>query len=196
MNARTAEVSRKTSETDIRVTVNLDGSGCGNIGTGVEFFDHMLSALSRHSLIDLDVRAAGDLGIDAHHTVEDVGIVIGQAIDKALGERAGIRRYGSSSVPMDEARADVAVDIGGRPYLVYNARYATDRVGNFDIELIREFLLALATHLKMNLHVNVPYGANTHHIAEAVFKALAVALRAAVEPDPRRTGIPSTKGQL
>lgn len=196
MNARTAEVSRKTSETDIRVAVNLDGSGCGNISTGVEFFDHMLSALSRHSLIDLDVQATGDLGIDAHHTVEDVGIVIGQAIDKALGKRAGIRRYGSSSVPMDEARADVAIDIGGRPYLVYNARYATDRVGNFDIELIREFLLALATHLKMNLHVNVPYGANTHHIAEAVFKALAVALRAAVEPDPRRTGIPSTKGQL
>lgn len=196
MNARTAEVSRKTSETDIRVAINLDGSGCGNISTGVEFFDHMLSALSRHSLIDLDVQATGDLGIDAHHTVEDVGIVIGQAIDQTLGQRAGIRRYGSSSVPMDEARADVAVDIGGRPYLVYNARYATDRVGNFDIELIREFLLALATHLKMNLHVNVPYGANTHHIAEAVFKALAVALRAAVELDSRRTGIPSTKGQL
>ena len=169
---RTAEVSRKTSETDITISVNLDGTGCGKIATGVEFFDHMLTSFSRHSLIDLAVRASGDLGIDAHHTVEDVGIVLGQAIDKALGERAGIRRYGSSSVPMDEALAQVALDIGGRPYLVYEARYATDRVGSFDIELIREFMLALATHLKMNLHVNVPYGANTHHIAEAIFKEI------------------------
>jgi imidazoleglycerol-phosphate dehydratase len=193
---RTAEVTRKTGETDIRIRIDLDGQGRGNIATGVEFFDHMLNSLARHSLIDLDVQATGDLGVDAHHTVEDVGIVLGQAIDKALADRAGMRRYGSASVPMDEALASVALDIGGRPYLVYQARFATERVGSFDIELIREFLLALATHLKANLHVDVPYGANSHHIAEAVFKALAVALRQAVERDPRRSDVPSTKGQL
>ncbi len=193
---RTAQVDRKTGETDISVRLNLDGSGRGEVSTGVEFFDHMLNSLSRHSLIDLQIRASGDLEVDAHHTVEDVGIVLGQALDKALGDRSGIRRYGSSSIPMDEALAEVSLDIGGRPYLVYQARFATERVGTFDIELVREFLLALSTHLKMNLHVTVPYGANTHHMAEAIFKALAVTLRAAVERDPRRSGIPSTKGQL
>ena len=193
---RTAEVTRTTGETDITVTVNLDGTGGAEVATGIGFFDHMLNLLARHALVDLAVRAKGDLQVDAHHTVEDVGIVLGQAIDRALGDRAGIRRVGAAAVPMDEALAACVIDLGGRPYLVYDAEYPTEQVGEFDIELVREFLIALTNHAKMNLHVHVPYGANTHHIAEAVFKSLARALREAVEPDPRASGVPSTKGTL
>jgi len=195
-NARTAEVARKTGETNISVSVNLDGTGAADAATGIGFFDHMLALLARHSLIDLAVKAAGDLQVDAHHTVEDTGIVLGQAVDKALGDRAGIRRFGSATVPMDETLATCAVDLGGRPYLVYDAEYPTEQVGEFDVELVREFLIALVNNTKMNLHVRVPYGANTHHIAEAIFKSLARALRAATEPDPRASGVPSTKGTL
>jgi len=193
---RTAEVKRKTGETDIAATVNLDGSGRAEVATGIGFFDHMLTLLARHSLIDVTVRAKGDLAVDAHHTVEDVGIVLGQAIDKALGDRAGVTRYGASAVPMDEALATAVIDLGGRPYLVYDARFPADQVGEFDIELIREFLIALANNVKMNAHVHVPYGANVHHVAEAIFKSLARAMRQAVEPDSRASGIPSTKGTL
>jgi imidazoleglycerol-phosphate dehydratase len=193
---RSAEVSRKTAETDVTVRADLDGQGRAEIATGVGFFDHMLTLLARHSLIDLAVTARGDLKVDAHHTVEDVGIVLGQALEKALGDRAGITRYGAAAVPMDESLATAVVDLGGRPYLVYDARYPADQVGDFDIELINEFLLALVNNAKMNLHIHVPYGANVHHIAEAVFKSLARALRQAVEPDPRSKGIPSTKGKL
>ncbi|NIA21465.1 MAG: imidazoleglycerol-phosphate dehydratase HisB [Anaerolineaceae bacterium] len=193
---RTAEVARKTGETDIAATVDLDGSGRADIATGIGFFDHMLTLLARHSLIDLTVKATGDLEVDAHHTVEDVGIVLGQAIDQALGDRAGITRYGAAAVPMDEALARAVIDLGGRPYLVYDARFPADQVGEFDIELIREFLIALANNVKMNAHLHVPYGANVHHIAEAIFKSLARALRQAVEPDARASGIPSTKGTL
>jgi len=193
---RTAEVKRKTGETEIAATVNLDGSGRAEIATGIGFFDHMLTLLARHSLIDLTVKATGDLEVDAHHTVEDAGIVLGQAIDQALGDRAGITRYGAAAVPMDEALATAVIDLGGRPYMVYDARYPADQVGEFDVELIREFLIALASNVKMNAHVHVPYGANVHHIAEAIFKSLARALRQAVEPDARASGVPSTKGTL
>ena len=195
-NERTAEVSRKTGETEITAWLNLDGVGRANATTGVGFFNHMLALLSKHSLVDLSLTAKGDLEVDAHHTVEDTGIVIGQALDRALGERAGIRRYGSSAVPMDEALAEAAVDLGGRPYLVYDAEFAAERVGEFDVELIREFLIALTSHARMTLHVRVPYGANVHHVAEAIFKSVARALREAVEPDPRQGGVPSTKGTL
>ena len=193
---RTAEVGRKTGETDITARINLDGTGRAEVASGVAFFDHMLTLLARHSLIDIALEARGDLAVDAHHTVEDVGIVLGQALDKALGDRAGIRRYGAAAVPMDEALCQTAIDLGGRPYLVYDAAFAAERVGEFDIELLREFLIALTNNVKMNLHIHVPYGANTHHIAEAIFKSLARALRTAVEPDPRSPGIPSTKGTI
>ena len=193
---RTAEVSRKTGETDITIGVNLDGTGAADVATGIGFFDHMLTLLARHSLIDVSVRAKGDLEVDAHHTVEDAGIVLGQALDKALGDRAGIRRYGQAAVPMDEALATSVIDLGGRPYLVYDAEYPAEQVGEFDIELVREFLIAMVNHVRMNLHVHVPYGANTHHIAEGIFKSLARALRQAVEIDPRAGGIPSTKGTI
>jgi len=193
---RTAEVKRTTGETHVTVWLNLDGAGKADVSTGLGFFDHMLTLLARHSLIDMSVKAAGDLHVDGHHTVEDSGIVIGQALDKALGNRSGITRYGSATVPMDETLATVALDLGGRAYLVYDARYPVDRVGDFDVELIREFLIAMANNAKMNLHIHVPYGVNAHHIAEGVFKSLARALRQAVEPDPRVTGIPSTKGSL
>ena len=195
-NERTAEVSRKTAETDVTAWVNLDGQGKAKVSSGIEFFDHMLALLARHSLIDLELKARGDLKVDAHHTVEDAGIVLGQALDQALGDRAGVRRYGAAAVPMDEALCLAAIDLGGRPYLVYDAEFPAARVGQFDVELIREFLIALTNNAKMNLHVHVPYGANTHHVAESIFKALARALRAAVEPDPRAAGVPSTKGKL
>ncbi|MBN2583812.1 MAG: imidazoleglycerol-phosphate dehydratase HisB [Planctomycetes bacterium] len=195
-NQRTAEIKRKTGETDITVWLNLDGAGKADVATGIGFFDHMLTLLARHSLIDMSVKAAGDLHVDGHHTVEDIGIVLGQVLDKALGDRAGITRYGATAVPMDETLATAAIDLGGRPYLVYDARYPADQVGDFDVELIREFLIALANNAKMNLHIHVPYGANVHHIAEGVFKSLARALRQAVEPDPRVKGVLSTKGTL
>jgi imidazoleglycerol-phosphate dehydratase len=193
---RTAEVARRTGETEIAAQVNLDGTGQAEVATGLGFFDHMLTLLARHSLIDLSVTARGDLAVDGHHTVEDVGITLGQALDQALGDRAGIVRYGSATVPMDETLATAAIDLGGRPYLVYMAEFPVDRIGDFDVELVREFLLALANNARMNLHVQTPYGANAHHLAEAIFKATARALRQAVEPDPRAKGIPSSKGTL
>src|SRR5687768_8280245 len=196
-DARTAQISRKTNETKIDLKVDLDGTGRASAQTGVGFFDHMLDLLSRHSLIDLAVAAEGDLHVDQHHTVEDVGIVLGQAIEKALGDKRGIHRYGSATVPMDESLATVTVDLSGRPAFVFNVAFTGGTIGDFAVELVEEFLKALATSGRMNLHVNVAYGTNNHHIAEAVFKALARALRQAVEIDPRRAGdVPSTKGSL
>lgn len=196
-DSRTARVSRKTNETKIELSLNLDGSGRGAIVTGVGFFDHMLDLLSRHSLIDLDIKAQGDLHVDQHHTVEDVGLVLGQALEKALGDKRGIHRYGSATVPMDESLATVTVDLSGRPAYVYKVEFPRDAIGDFPVELVDEFLKAFATSAKMNLHVNVPYGTNNHHISEAIFKALARALRQAVEIDPRREDdVPSTKGSL
>ena len=196
-NPRTAQLSRSTNETKIELSLNLDGNGRVNVRTGVGFFDHMLDLLGRHSLIDLTVAADGDLHVDQHHTVEDVGIVLGQALEKALGDKRGIYRYGSATVPMDESLATVTVDLSGRPALVFNVKFTGDTIGNFAVELVEEFLKALATSGRMNLHVNVAYGTNNHHIAEAVFKALARALRQAVEIDPRRADdVPSTKGSL
>jgi imidazoleglycerol-phosphate dehydratase len=196
-NPRTAQLSRSTNETKVELSLNLDGKGRANVRTGVGFFDHMLDLFGRHSLIDLTVAADGDLHVDQHHTVEDVGIVLGQAIEKALGDKRGIHRYGSATVPMDESLATVTVDLSGRPAFVFNVTFTGDTIGNFAVELVEEFLKALATSARMNLHVNVAYGTNNHHIAEAVFKALARALRQAVEIDPRRADdVPSTKGSL
>lgn len=195
--SRTAQISRQTKETKIDLSLNLDGTGVGAAETGVGFFDHMLDLLSRHSLIDLAVRAEGDLDVDAHHTVEDVGIVLGQAMEKALGDKRGIFRYGWAMVPMDETLAQVAIDLSGRAAFVYNVSFKTATIGNFDVELVNEFLKALANSARMNLHVTVPYGENSHHIAEAIFKALAKALRQAVAIDPANAAdVPSTKGTL
>jgi imidazoleglycerol-phosphate dehydratase len=196
MPNRTAEISRKTKETQIRVAIDLDGSGKASVKSGVGFFDHMLDLLARHSLIDLTIEAAGDLHVDAHHTVEDVGIVIGQCIEKALGDKRGIYRYGWAIVPMDESLAQVAVDLSGRPAFVFNVNFKGNLIGNFPVELVDEFFKSIATNAKMNLHVNVPYGTNNHHISEAIFKATAKALRQAVSADPRNTDVPSTKGSL
>ena len=197
MSARTASVSRSTKETEISVSVDLDGKGRSTISTGVGFFDHMLDQLSRHSLIDMTVKAKGDLHIDDHHTVEDTGIAIGQAISKALGERRGIARYASIDLAMDETLTGAAVDVSGRPFLVWNVVFSAPKIGTFDTELVREFFQALAQNAGITLHVNNRYGANNHHIAETCFKAVARALRAAVEHDPRQEGaIPSTKGTL
>jgi imidazoleglycerol-phosphate dehydratase len=194
---RTADISRQTKETRIHVTLDLDGKGTASVHTGVGFFDHMLDLLARHSLIDLMVEAEGDLQVDAHHTVEDVGIVIGQAIEKALGDKKGICRYGWAIVPMDESLAQVAIDLSGRPAFVFNAKFTGSLIGSFPAELVDEFLKSVATNAKMNLHVNVPYGTNNHHIAEAIFKATAKALRQAVSNDPRAADqVPSTKGSL
>ena len=196
-DARSAKVSRRTNETKVEVSINLDGTGRGSSQTGVGFFDHMLDLLTRHSLVDLDVKAQGDLHVDQHHTVEDVGLVLGQALEKSLGDKRGIHRYGSATVPMDESLATVTVDLSGRPAFVFNAKFPGDAIGAFPVELVEEFLKALATSAKMNLHVNVPYGTNNHHISEAVFKGLARALRQAIEIDPRRADdVPSTKGSL
>ena len=194
---RRAELSRNTSETKIAVSVDLDGTGRFDVQTGVGFFDHMLEQLSRHSLIDMKVRAEGDLHIDLHHTVEDVGIALGQAIREALGDRRGIRRYASLDLAMDEACTRAAVDVSGRPYLVWSVRFSRPKVGDFDTELFREFFHALATNAGITLHVVNLYGDNNHHIAETCFKAVARALRAAVEIDPRTAdAVPSTKGTL
>jgi len=195
-NDRTADLSRQTRETKVQVALNLDGSGEADLETGVGFFNHMLELLSRHSLIDLTVRAEGDLDVDFHHTVEDVGIVLGQALEKALGEKKGIGRYGWAIVPMDESLAQVAIDISGRAAFVFNVDFKGPTIGTFDVELVREFFKALANTAKMNLHVSVPYGENNHHISEAIFKATAKALRQAVSIDPRNPAIPSTKGSL
>lgn len=193
---RTAEVERETCETRVRVRVDLDGTGRAEVDTGIGFLDHMLELLSGHSLVDLEVEAAGDLEVDEHHTVEDVGIVLGQALSRALGERRGIRRYGFL-LPMDESLARVAVDLGGRSYLVFRAEFERERVGDLPTELVEDFLKALADHLEANLHVTVEYGRNEHHKIEAIFKALGRALRAAVERDPRLgQELPTTKGTL
>lgn len=194
--ARVAEISRETKETRVSVRLDLDGSGVVSAKTGVGFFDHMLDLLGRHSLIDLSVEASGDLQVDAHHTVEDVGIVLGQALDKALGDKRGIYRYGWAIVPMDETLAQVAMDLSGRTAFVYNARFSGGFVGQFPVELVEEFFKAFATSAKLNLHINVQYGTNNHHVSEAIFKATAKALRQAVALDPRNSDVPSTKGSL
>ena len=194
---REGRVERKTNETEVAVRVNLDGSGDYQIDTGIGFLDHMLAQLARHALIDLEVAAKGDLHIDAHHTTEDTGIAIGQALDRALGARKGIQRYGHAYLPMDEALSRVALDLSGRAFLVWRVAFQRDKVGSFDTELFREFFQALAGNARMTLHVETLYGANDHHVAESCFKALARALRAAVEIDPRKADqVPSTKGAL
>jgi imidazoleglycerol-phosphate dehydratase len=194
---RRAEISRETSETTITVALGLDGEGRADIATGIGFLDHMLTALARHGLFDLKVQAKGDLHIDFHHTTEDVGIVIGQCLRQALGDKRGIRRYGAAVIPMDEALAEAAVDISGRPFLAWSVSFAQPKIGEMDTELFEEFFRALAFNAGITLHVTQKAGTNAHHVAEACFKALARALREAVEPDPRAIGaIPSTKGVL
>ena len=194
---RKASTSRKTSETAITASVDLDGSGKYDIATGVGFFDHMLEQLARHSLIDITLRAEGDLHIDDHHTVEDCGIALGQALGQALGEKRGIRRYGSCLLPMDDALVRAALDLSGRPFLVWQLDFPTQKIGSFDTELVREFFQAFSTHGGITLHVSALAGINSHHMAEAAFKSVARALREAVEPDPRKgDGVPSTKGSL
>jgi len=193
---RRAEVQRSSNETSISLSVAIDGSGSAEVDTGVGFFDHMLHHLARHGLFDIRVQAQGDLHIDAHHTVEDVGICLGKAFLEAVGVPEGIRRYGHAVVPMDEALAEVAVDFSGRPFLVFNAELPNGRLGNFDLELAREFMQAFAINARLTLHINLRYGQNTHHAIEGIFKALAQALRRALEMDPRNTSIPSTKGML
>ncbi|MFO0816185.1 MAG: imidazoleglycerol-phosphate dehydratase HisB [Gemmatales bacterium] len=194
---RTATIERNTNETKIAVSVNLDGTGKVNLATGVGFFDHMLHAFARHSLIDLSVTAVGDLHIDPHHTVEDVGVTLGKAIHQALGDKTGIRRYGHCTLPMDETLASASIDLGGRAYFVWKADIPRIRLGDFDTELTEDFWQAFTTHSQSNLHLQLHYGRNTHHLIEALFKAAARALRQAVELDPRASGtIPSTKGTI
>ncbi len=194
---RTAEITRNTNETKIAVAINLDGTGRSEIATGVGFFDHMLDQLARHSLIDLTVQAKGDLHIDDHHTVEDVGIALGQALTRALGDKKGIRRYGHFRLAMDDTQVACALDLSARPFLVWNVAFTAAKIGTFDTELVREFFQALATHGGITLHIDLIHGLNSHHIAEAAFKSVARALREAVEPDPRMAGVlPSTKGAL
>ncbi|QPM90036.1 imidazoleglycerol-phosphate dehydratase HisB [Pseudooceanicola algae] len=194
---RSAEITRTTAETKISVTIDLDGSGTYDNDTGVGFFDHMLDQLSRHSLIDMTIRCAGDTFIDDHHSVEDVGIALGQALTQALGDKRGIRRYGDCHLAMDDSLLRAALDLSGRPFLVWNVDFPTQKIGNFDTELVREFFQAFSTHGGITLHVDRLHGLNSHHIAEAAFKAVARALRVAVEADPRKgDAIPSTKGTL
>ncbi|MEM9766177.1 MAG: imidazoleglycerol-phosphate dehydratase HisB [Pseudomonadota bacterium] len=194
---RRAKLARETAETKITIELDLDGTGASDCATGIGFFDHMLDQIARHSLIDLRVRAEGDLHIDDHHTVEDTGIVLGQALLEAVGDKRGIRRYGSSLLPMDEALVRAALDFSGRPFLVWDVMLPSPKIGTFDTELVREFFTALAMNARMTLHVSRLAGENSHHIAEASFKAVARAMREAVEPDPRREGaLPSTKGML
>jgi imidazoleglycerol-phosphate dehydratase len=194
---RSADIKRTTTETDIRLSLNLDGSGKRRIATGIGFFDHMLDQLAKHALLDLDLEAKGDLEIDAHHTVEDTGLALGQAIRKALGDRRGITRYGDALIPMDETLTRVALDISGRPYLVWKLVFSQERLGAMDTELFKEFFQALAQEGGITLHVETLYGSNNHHIVESAFKGLARALRTAVALDPRMAGvIPSTKGSL
>lgn len=193
---RTSTISRKTNETQIDLEINLDGAGKSSIKTGVGFFDHMLELFSRHSLIDLTVKANGDLHVDAHHTVEDTGICLGQAIKLALGDKAGIRRYGHFTLPMEETLVTTAVDLSGRYFLVFNAPMASPKIGDFDSELVEDFWQAVAANCLCNLHVSLQYGRNTHHVSEAIFKSLARTFRMAIEHDPRFAGVPSTKGTL
>ncbi len=197
MAARTADVTRSTKETRISVSVAIDGTGKAEIATGVGFFDHMLDQLCRHSLIDMKIKAEGDLHIDDHHTVEDTGIALGQAVSKALGDRRGIMRYASLDLAMDETLTRAAIDVSGRPYLVWNVSFTSPKIGTFDTELVREFFHAFAQNAGLTLHLTNLYGANNHHIAETCFKAVARVLRAAAERDPRQPdAIPSTKGSL
>jgi len=194
---RTASVSRKTNETSVAVTVNIDGTGIAKIATGIGFFDHMLDQLCRHSLIDMEIETKGDLHVDDHHAVEDTGIAIGQALSKALGDRRGIARYASLDLVMDETMTKAGVDLSGRPFLVWNVAFSAPKIGTFDTELVREFFQALSQHAGITLHILNHYGANNHHIAETCFKAVARVLRVATEIDPRQAGrIPSTKGTL
>jgi len=193
---RRAQIERKTKETNIKISINLDGSGAMNIGTGIGFFDHMLTHIARHGLFDLDVSAKGDLEVDAHHTVEDIGICLGKAFAKAVGDAAKITRFGHAVVPMDEALAEVAVDISGRPFLAFDAEFLAGKVGEFDAELVEEFFRAFAVNGKTTLHIVLRYGSNVHHSIEGIFKAFARALAEAVKIDPRVSGVPSTKGTL
>jgi len=193
---RAADIHRQTAETDVRLRLALDGAGAGTRRTGVGFLDHMLDLLARHGRMDLDVEVSGDLQTGAHHTVEDAAIVLGQALNEALGDRAGIARYGSALVPMDEARASAAVDISGRPFVLFEAALPPGSTGGFDHELTEEFLRAFANAAKLTLHVTLQSGTNAHHMIEAAFKALALALRQAVAIDPTEPGVPSTKGTL
>jgi imidazoleglycerol-phosphate dehydratase len=194
---RTAKVERKTRETDIKLSINLDGEGKYTIDTSIPFIDHMLSLMSKHGLFDARIKARGDTAVDYHHTVEDIGIVLGKAVKQALGDMTGISRYGQASVPMDEALATVSLDISGRPYLVYRVTFPRkSKIRNFDPDLIEDFLQAFAASCSVTLHVDSPYGRNTHHIIEAIFKALGRALKQAVSIDPRVKGVPSTKKRL
>jgi len=194
--ARRAEVRRRTKETDIAVRVGLDGEGLYQVDTGVPFLNHMLELFSRHGFFDLTVKGRGDLEVDAHHTVEDVGLTLGQALREALGDKRGIRRFGEATVPLDEALVSVVVDLSGRPFLVYKVMLGQERIGSFDVELVHDFLLALSNEVGMNLHVNMISGRNPHHVVEAVFKGIARALSQAVSFDPRVKGVLSTKGSL
>jgi imidazoleglycerol-phosphate dehydratase len=193
---RSSEISRQTNETRIELKLALDGSGQGVRDTGVGFFDHLLDALARHGGLDLDIRVQGDLETGPHHTVEDAGLALGQALDEALGDRSGIRRFGQATIPMDEARASCAIDVSGRPFLSFEGAFPAARVGDFDSDLTEEFLRAVANTAKLTVHAQVEVGTNAHHMVEASFKAFARALRVAVEADPQATGIPSTKGLL
>jgi len=193
---RTAGISRKTAETDIALSLTLDGTGTAAVNTGVGFFDHMLAHVAKHGMFDLTASCTGDLHIDAHHTVEDVGICFGKALAQALGDKTGIRRYGDATVPMDEALVTAAVDLSGRPFLVWKADFPTELLGTFSSQLAEEFWRAVSSAGLLTLHVVLHHGKNTHHIVETIFKAVARALRAAVEADPRAAGIPSTKGVL
>lgn len=194
--ARTAQIHRKTAETEVQLELQLDGTGQGRSATGVGFLDHMLVLLAKHAAIDLSVQAAGDLEVDQHHTVEDVGICLGQAVREALGTKAGIARYGHFTLPMEETLATVAIDLGGRASFAFQAQFPTDKIGQFDSELVADFWQAFAANALCNLHVVVHYGRNSHHMAEAIFKAAARALRMAIAPDPRMADVPSTKGVL
>jgi imidazoleglycerol-phosphate dehydratase len=194
--SRTVRIERKTAETEIQLELSLDGTGRFDVSTGVGFLDHMLGLLARHAAIDLAVKAAGDLEVDQHHTVEDVGICLGQAIREAAGDKAGIRRYGHFTLPMEEVLVTAAIDLGGRAYFVFEAEFPTAKIGDFDSELVADFWQAVAANALCNLHVTLHHGRNSHHVAEGIFKATARALRMAVEVDPRITDVPSTKGVL
>jgi imidazoleglycerol-phosphate dehydratase len=194
--SRSAKIERKTAETDIQLELELDGRGAAEISTGVGFFDHMLALLAKHAAIDLKLKAVGDLHVDQHHTVEDAGICLGQAVREALGDKAGIRRYGHFALPMEESLVTTALDLGGRPYFVFQVDFPTAKIGDFDSELVFDFWQAFSTNALCNLHINLHYGRNSHHIAEGIFKAAARSLRAAMEIDPWQTGVPSTKGVL
>lgn len=196
MKNRTSNIERKTNETNISLSLNLDGEGKRSVSTGIGFFDHMLDLLAKHALFDLDIKATGDTNVDFHHTVEDVGICMGLAVKEALGDKAGIVRFSNVSVPMQESLANVALDISGRSALVFNAKLDSKKIGDFDSELIKEFLEAFTVNAGLNLHVDVPYGENAHHIAEAIFKGLAKALDRATRIDERTNAVPSTKGVL